>query len=285
MLINLKKMLEQAVKNNCAIGSFNVYNLESIQAVIEAAQVLRQPAIISFGESYTKHAPLDVIAAIVKKYCTDSEIPFVLHLDHSKNFETIIGAIRAGFTSVMYDGSSLPLNENIEKTRYVAQIAHMAGVSVEGELGYMNNEDGTTSLDLSLEKGYTKSEDARKYAEASGIDALAIAIGNAHGIYKGIPELDFERLAEISSVVDVPLVLHGSSGIPIPSLQRAITFGIRKININTEISTEAIKTARQFLHENTQENLRFESLIKSSEETMSRVIKGYLSILNCRKNY
>lgn len=280
MLINLKKMLEQAIKNNSAIGSFNVYNLESIQAVVEAAQALGQPAIIAFGESYTKHAPLEVIAAIVKKYCIDSEIPFVLHLDHSKNFETIIRAIRAGFTSVMYDGSSLPLDKNIEKTRYVVQIAHMADVSVEGELGYMNNEDGTASLGFSLAKGHTKPEDARKYAEASGIDALAIAIGNAHGIYKGVPELDFERLAEISSVVDIPLVLHGSSGIPIPSLQKAITMGIRKVNINTEISTQAIKTARQFLHENTQENLRFETLLKSSEHTMNKAIKEYLRILN-----
>ncbi len=280
MLINLEKMLGQAIKNNSAIGSFNVYNLESIQAVVEAAQALGQPAIIAFGESYTKHAPLEVIAAIVKKYCTDSEIPFVLHLDHSKNFETIIRAIRAGFTSVMYDGSSLPLDKNIEKTRYVVQIAHLADVSVEGELGYMNNEDGTASLGFSLAKGHTKPADARKYAEASGIDALAIAIGNAHGIYKGVPELDFECLAEIASVVDVPLVLHGSSGIPIPSLQKAITMGIRKVNINTEISTQAIKTARQFLHENTQENLRFETLLKSSEHTMNRAIKEYLSILN-----
>lgn len=280
MLINLKKMLELAVKNNCAIGSFNVYNLESIQAVIEAAQALKQPAIIAFGESYTKHASLEVIAAIVEKCCTDSEIPFVLHLDHSKKFETIIRAIRAGFTSVMYDGSALPLIENIEKTRYVVQTAHMAGVSVEGEIGYMNNEDGTASLGLSLTKGYTKPEDARRYAETSGIDALAIAIGNAHGIYKGVPELDFERLAEISSVVDVPLVLHGSSGIAIPSLQKAIALGIRKININTEISTQAIKTARQFLYENTQENLRFETLMKNSEQTMSRVVREYLNILN-----
>ncbi len=280
MLINLKNILEQAIKNNSAIGSFNVYNLESIQAVVEAAQDLGQPAIIAFGESYTKHAPLEVIAAIVKKYCTDSEIPFVLHLDHSKNFETIIRAIRAGFTSVMYDGSSLPLDKNIEKNRYVVQIAHMADVSVEGELGYMNNEDGTASLGLSLTKGHTKPEDARKYAEASGIDALAIAIGNAHGIYKGIPELDFERLAEISSVIDIPLVLHGSSGIPIPSLQRVITMGIRKVNINTEISTQAIKTARQFLHKNIQENLRFETLLKSSEHTMNRSIREYMSILN-----
>lgn len=280
MLINLKKMLELAEKNNSAIGSFNVYNLESIQAVIEAAQAVRQPVIISFGESYTKHAPLEVIAAIVQKYCTDSEIPFVLHLDHSKNVETIIRAIRAGFTSVMYDGSALPLTENIEKSKYVAQIAHMVDVSVEGELGYMNNEDGTASLGFSLGKGYTKAEDARKYAEGSGIDALAIAIGNAHGIYKGVPELDFERLAEISSAVAIPLVLHGSSGIPIPSLQKAITLGIRKININTEISTQAIKTARQFLHENTQENLRFETLAKSAEQTMSSVIRDYLKILN-----
>ena len=280
MLINLKNMLEQAEKQGCAIGSFNVYNLESIQAVIEAARITGQSAIISFGESYTKHAPLEVIAEIVKKYCAESAIPFVLHLDHSKNFETIIRAIRAGFTSVMYDGSLLPLSENIEKSRYIVRIAHMADESVEGELGYMNEEDGTASTGFSLEDGYTKVEAAKRYSAASGIDALAIAIGNAHGIYRGEPTLDFERLGEISSAVDIPLVLHGSSGIPGPVLQRAIALGIRKININTEISTHAIQAARQFLDEHTEDNIRFEALMKSAEITMSKIVKDYMYLLS-----
>lgn len=282
MLINLKEMLECAHENDWAIGSFNVYNVESVQAVVAAAQAVGRPAIISFGEAYMKHVPINVIAAIVKEYCDGLGLPFVLHLDHSKRVETIIQAIRAGFTSVMYDGSALPLKENIEKTKYVVQIAHMAGVSVEGELGYMNNEDGTTMSGVLLEKGYTRSENAREYVEASGVDALAVAIGNAHGIYKGTPELDFKRLSEIASVVTTPLVLHGSSGIPMEDLQKAIALGIRKININTEISTQAIKASRQFLASNTHENLRFEELAKNAEKTMQDVVIEYLKAISLK---
>lgn len=278
MLINLKTMLRYAEEQGCAVGSFNVYNLESIQAVVSAAQATGQPAIISFGESYIKHAPLEVIAEIVKAYCATAELPFVLHLDHSKNFATIIKAIKAGFTSVMYDGSALPLAENIARTKQIVEIAQAAGVSVEGELGYMNEEDGTAPADFCLAKGYTTVAAAKEYAEQSGADALAIAIGNAHGIYKGTPTLDFDRLAEIRQNVALPLVLHGSSGIPEASLRRAIALGIRKININTEVSTRALHTARVFLAEHSDPNTRFEAMAKAAENTMAATIKDYMNL-------
>jgi len=132
MLLNLKDILEYAKSNQSAIGSFNVYNVESIQAVVQAALAAKQPVIISFGEAYTSHAPIEVIAEIVKIYCIKSDMPFCLHLDHSKELATIMKAIRAGFTSIMYDGSALPLNENIERSRKVVELAHLVGVSVEG---------------------------------------------------------------------------------------------------------------------------------------------------------
>ena len=278
MLINLQEMLKYAQENNCAVGSFNIYNIESAQAVIRAAQMEKSPVIISFGESYTSHTSLAVIAGVVKNLCQSHDLPVVLHLDHSKKAETIHEAIAVGFTSVMYDGSALSLEENIEKTKAIVEVAHAANVSVEGELGYMNDEDGTTEAGFCLEKGYTTTAAAKRYSHESGIDALAIAIGNAHGIYKGTPALDFERLQEIEKVVEIPLVLHGSSGIPAELLQKAIRLGIRKININTEVSTRAIQEARIFLAEHTDPNTRFETLAKAAENAMFETIRQYIRL-------
>ena len=278
MLLNLKDILEYAKSNQSAIGSFNVYNVESIQAVVQAALAAKQPVIISFGEAYTSHAPIEVIAEIVKIYCIKSDMPFCLHLDHSKELATIMKAIRAGFTSIMYDGSALPLNENIERSRKVVELAHLVGVSVEGELGYMNNEDGTSPDGLCLAEGYTTVAAAKEYTEQSGVDALAIAIGNAHGIYKGIPTLDFQRLEEIKRNIKVPIVLHGSSGIPADSLRKAIALGVRKININTEVSTKGIQTARSFLADHLDKNTRFETLAKAAEGAMSQTVADYINL-------
>ncbi|WP_019554245.1 class II fructose-bisphosphate aldolase [Propionispira raffinosivorans] len=278
MLLNLKDILEYAKVNQSAIGSFNVYNLESIQAVVQAALAAKQPVIISFGESYTSHAPIEVIAEIVKIYCIKSDVPFCLHLDHSKELATIMKAIRAGFTSIMYDGSALPLNENIRRSRQVVELSHLVGVSVEGELGYMNNEDGTSPDGLCLAEGYTTVAAAKEYTEQSGVDALAIAIGNAHGIYKGIPTLDFLRLEEIKRTIKVPIVLHGSSGIPLDSLRKAISLGVRKININTEVSTKGIQTARSFLADHLDKNTRFEILAKAVEGAMSQTVADYINL-------
>ena len=278
MLINLKNMLHYAAMRKIAVGSFNVYNVESLQAVVKASRATGKPVIISFGESYVSHMPLEVMADMVKNYCAAAEIPVVLHLDHSKNSETIFKALKAGFTSVMYDGSALELAENIRRTRYIAEIAHALDASVEGELGYMNNEDGSAPEAFVAAKGYTTIAAAKEYAEKSGADALAIAIGNAHGIYKGEPVLDFDRLRGIAAKVEIPLVLHGSSGIPAASLQRAITLGIRKININTEISTAGIKAARNFLESHTDENTRFEALAGAAEEVMFATVKNYIEL-------
>lgn len=278
MLLNLKDILEYAEVNQSAVGSFNVYNLESIQAVVQAALAAKQPVIISFGESYTSHAPIEVIAEIVKIYCMKSDVPFCLHLDHSKELATIMKAIRAGFTSIMYDGSTLPLNENIQRSRKVVELAHSVGVSVEGELGYMNNEDGSSTEGLCLASGYTTVAAAKEYTEQSGVDALAIAIGNAHGIYKGIPTLDFLRLEEIKRMIKVPIVLHGSSGIPADSLRKAIALGVRKININTEVSTKGIQAARSFLADHLDKNTRFETLAKAAEGEMSKTVADYINL-------
>lgn len=277
MLINLKNILQIAEKNNSAIGSFNVYNLESILALKMAIDTLKTPAIIAFGESYTSHAPLEVISSIVYTLFEKSPIPIVLHLDHAKNLSTIKDAINCGFTSVMYDGSRLPLSENILYSQEVVKLAHAKNISVEGELGYLNNEDGTGENSMLC----TDVNEAVHYTQKSGIDALAIAIGNAHGLYKSTPKLNFNQLQKLHENILCPLVLHGSSGIAFKDLQKAIDLGIRKFNINTEISTTAVKSLRNYLNNNSYEanpNLRFETVLKEARNKMSDKIIEFMKV-------
>ncbi len=280
MLTTLSTLLQTAKQEKRAVGAFNVYNLETILAVVEAANRLKSPVIISFGEGYFSHAPVEAIAAIVKEICTPLAIQVALHLDHAKELESITRAIRAGFTSVMYDGSMLPIRENIKNTKAIVEYAHGVGVSVEGELGYMNHEDGTFEEGLDLEKGYTSVQDAAEYVDNTGIDALAVAIGNAHGIYKGKPTLDFVQLNKIGQAVPVPIVLHGCSGIPDEDLRRAVSLGVSKINVNTEVSTGAVLAARQFLAQNTAKDLRFETVLMDARHTMSARVERFIKLLS-----
>ena len=276
MLVNLREILRVAEEKNAAVGSFNVCNVESLQAVLAAAEAASTPVIISFGESYDKHMPLEAMAELVKYYAAHTDLPLVLHLDHCKHDKNIWRALRAGFTSVMFDGSALPLEENIAASHTVSQVVHDLNVSLEGELGYMNPEDGSAGSPGGPET-YTTVDAARRYAAESGADALAIAIGNAHGLYKGEPHLDLDRLSEIHRAVRIPLVLHGSSDIPLELLQQAIKRGIRKININTEVSTTGIRAAREFLAAHTDPNTRFENMTKDAEQKMSEVVSKYIA--------
>jgi fructose-bisphosphate aldolase class II len=180
----------------------------------------------------------------------------------------------------MYDGSSLPFSENVKNTRNVVELAHMVGVSVEGELGYLNNENGEPSYGMNISKGYTTPESAAEFVKSTGVDALAIAIGNAHGLYKGVPILDFVRLSEISSLVSIPLVLHGCSGIPEDSIKKAVSLGVGKINVNTEVSIAAVESIREVLSYSSDKGLRFEQVLKKPRERMVETISRYISLLN-----
>ncbi len=277
MLVNLQEILAVADKANCAVGSFNIYNLESILAVKAAVEKTHQPVIISFGEGYMNHAPIEAIAASVRALFSDTDIPIVLHLDHAKELTSIKKALACGFTSVMYDGSRLPLEENIANTKTAVSLAHAQNASVEGELGYLNNEDGTGEGSAQC----TGVEDAIKYTVETNVDALAIAIGNAHGLYKSKPQLHFDRLIELHAAVKCHLVLHGSSGISTPDLQKAIALGIKKFNINTEVSTTAVQAAREYLQRHTyaeEPNLRFETVLKDARTHMTVKIIEFIQI-------
>ena len=270
MLISGRELLREYRDRGRCVPAFNIYNLETIQAALDASALEGKPVMLAFGESYLSHASFDVIAALARALAREHPQPVVLHLDHCKNLEHIRDALAAGFTSVMYDGSRLPLEENIRNTQKAARLAHAAGVSVEGELGGMNEEDGSGSeADLC----FTDPRQAGEYVRASGVDSLAVSVGNAHGVYKGKPQLDFGRLKRIYEAAGVPLVLHGCSGIPREDILKAAGIAVAKINVNTEIAMGAAARVRKELESGV---TRYEKLASAAREEMTGIMRGFL---------
>jgi fructose-bisphosphate aldolase class II len=217
-LVTVDELLERAEKGGYAVGAFNANNMEIVQAIMTAAEKEQAPVIMQASQGAIKYAGLTFLTGLVKLAAESSRVPIALHLDHGTDFEQVIRCIRSGFTSVMYDGSKLPLEENIAMSKKVLEIARPIGVSVEAELGKI----GGTEDDIHVsekEAMYTDPEEAKYFVEQTGIKSLAVAIGTAHGQYKGEPRLDLERLQKIKSLVNIPIVLHGSSGVPDETIQ------------------------------------------------------------------
>lgn len=244
MLATAKEVLDKANHGHYAVGAFNVNNMEILQAVIAAAEELQAPVMVQTSEGAIKYAGIDYLSNMVRLAAQKASVPVVLHLDHGTTYETIIGCIRNGWTSVMFDGSHLPLDENIRQTNEIIKIAHAVGVSVEAELGRLGGIEDNISVD-EKDARLTSPDEAVKFVKETGVDSLAIAIGTAHGKYKGEPKLDFDRLATIKGLLpDTPIVLHGASGVPLDSLEKATREGVNKINIDTDIRvafTDAIR--------------------------------------------
>jgi len=267
----IKTMLDVARRERYAIGAFNIYNLETVDAVLAAAVELSSPVIIALGERYLKHFPIQAVAAIAKTMAHYVRVPVALHLDHAQKLESIELAISAGFTSVMIDGSKLPLLENIVFTNRAMALARPRGVSVEAELGRVVRT-GMAEADL-----FTDPQEAHQFIEETQVDALAISVGTVHGLYKGEPTLDLVRLAQIAEKVSVPLVLHGVSGLPDHLIKSAIQLGVAKLNVNTEISIQGVHAVRSFLAEKGNENTRLEELMIEARTAMVEVVKKYIN--------
>jgi len=278
MLINLSTALKRANENCQALAALNVFNLETIQAVLVASINLNTPVIVAFGEKYFEHTPIESIAAVIKEAATKCNIDIVLHLDHAKEFSSILRALKCGFTSVMYDGSELPFEINLENTRQIVNLSHAAGVSVEGELGWIGQENADRGVDKGYQ--YTDSDKAGIFAKITGVDALAIAIGNAHGLYRGEPKLNFDLLVKINNSITCPLVLHGCSGLSEEAISRAVKLGIRKVNINTEMSLHGAKALWKFMKEEYKETTRLDEIFKSPVMEITEVAQKYLRLLN-----
>jgi len=244
-LIPVSELLKRAEAGGYAVGAFNCNNMEIVQAIIAAAEAERAPVIMQASQGAIKYAGIEYIAVMVKTAAERSFVPVALHLDHGTSFEQVMQCIRAGFSSVMIDGSRHPLDGNIALTRKVVEAARAVGISVEAELGRIGGAEDDITVG-EREAFFTDPGEAGVFVRETGVDSLAVSIGTAHGQYRGTPELDFPRLKKIKEEVKIPIVLHGSSGVPDESIREAVRLGVRKVNIDTNIReafTAAVRKA------------------------------------------
>lgn len=243
MYVSSKEMILEARRGGYAVPAFNAENLEMVQAIIEAAEEARSPVMIQTTPSTVKYITLRQAVAMVKADAEAATVPVSLHLDHCESYEAVAAAIDAGYSSVMIDASKLPYEENIAVTQKVVAKAKPLGITVESELGTVGGKEDGHSAEIA----YTDPDEALDFFTRTGIDIFAIAIGTAHGFYKGEPKLNFELLAKIKDMIDCPLVLHGGSGIPDEMIKRTIELGINKVNYATELRAAATKAVRAAL--------------------------------------
>ncbi|MGB9886607.1 MAG: class II fructose-1,6-bisphosphate aldolase [Moorellales bacterium] len=241
-------LLRRARQEGYAIGAFNASNLESVQAIVAAAQEERAPVILQVSQGALKYGGLPGLGALARAVADSAGVPVAVHLDHGTEVELIWQCLRAGFTSVMVDGSHLPLAENAALTRRVVEVAHASEVSVEAELGRIPGTEEEIRVE-EREAYFTDPDEAAWFVKQTGVDSLAVAIGTAHGRYRGDPRLDFSRLREIAAKVEVPLVLHGCSGLADEAVRQAIALGVAKLNVDTELREAFVGALRQALAE------------------------------------
>ena len=244
MLVNLNDILEKAQKGHYGVGLFNTTDSDMLEAVIAAAEELNSPVVIGTAEILLPYGELKLIAPTIIAAAKRASVPVVVHYDHGLTFERCMEALKLGFSSVMFDGSTSDYETNLKNTREIVKIAHAFGASVEGEIGHVGNADANDNL---LTDMYTTPEEAEEYVKATKVDALAIAIGTAHGVYKTKPMLNIERLKEIRAKIDTPLVLHGGSGLSDDDFKATVKEGIAKVNIFTDLCLAGDKAMREGL--------------------------------------
>ncbi|SDX86295.1 class II fructose-1,6-bisphosphate aldolase [Paenibacillus sp. CF384] len=245
-LVSMNEFLPKAKANKFAVGQFNMNNLEFAQAITEAAMEENAPFIFGVSEGALKYMGIEYTVAIAEAAAKKSGLPIALHLDHGSSFEVAMKCIRAGFSSVMFDGSHYGLEENIELTKQVVKAARAMGVSVEGELGTIGGVEDDISVDEE-DASLAKPAEAIRFYEETGVDCLAIAVGTAHGMYKGEPKIHYDIIQKVSDAIPVPVVLHGGSGVPDEAIRLSIAAGVGKINVNTENQVACTNAIREVL--------------------------------------
>lgn len=271
MLVTNAYLLRKAYDEKYAVGAFNANNLEQIQGIVEAAEEENAPVILQASQGAIKYAGLDMIAAMVFSVAKNTKIPISLHLDHGTDFKQNVQCLRAGFTSLMFDGSLLPFDQNVAITRKVVEIAHPVGVSVEGELGRVGGtEDALTEEEISALM--TDPDEAEKFVKLTEVDALAVSVGSVHRMRVQAAELDIQRITKIRERTQIPLVLHGSSGVTDDSIRRAIAAGICKINVATALNMAFMRGISSALKEMPDEVDPRRILVRGREE-LKKVVK------------
>lgn len=275
-LVTLKEALELADRTQSALGAFNVNAWEMIPAMLRAGELAQVPIVIQAQWPFLQHVGVDLFVEHTRFLAEKTSIPIVLQLDHAKEWDQVMCCLRAGFSSVMMDASDLPYAENIAVVADVVRAAHGMGVSVESELGKVAGREGDIVVSAT-EATFTDPDEAANFVKQTGIDALAVSVGTVHGAYHGEPKLDFERLARIKDLVQVPLVLHGASGVSADALQSAMRLGVRKVNFATELKQAWSEAMRRTDGDDPLAGLR------SVEDDVQHVVEEKLAILNRRQ--
>ena len=275
-LVKMKDLLNQASEQNRAVGAFSVGNLEMIKGAVKAAEEMNTPIILQIAEVRLPHSPLSLMGPMMVEAARNAKVEIAVHLDHGKTIGVLRQALEYGFTSVMMDGSTLPFEENINKTLEAARLAKEYGATVEAELGLVGgSEDGSTDEGIRC----TNPEDAKVFCEKTGVDALAVAIGNAHGNYPVAPRLAFDVLKAIGEMTDVPLVLHGGTGITPEDFRKAVGLGIRKINIATASFDSLTREVEKYLKSEGRHD--YFGLNEAMVQGVYENVKQHIRIFNC----
>lgn len=283
-LVTSKELLLDAQRNNYAVGAFNANNMEIVQAIIETANEESSPVIVQASQGAIKYAELNMIVSMVKTMAESVTIPVVLHLDHGTDFFQNILCLRAGFTSLMFDGSKLPFYENVEMTKKVVEMAHACNIPVEAEIGQIGKMDSSDEPGVALEriKEYMADpEQAAKFVKQTGIDSLAAAVGTIHGCKDTIAKLDLARIEKIKSLTGIPLVLHGASGVDDDELKKGISSGICKVNIDTRIRVAFTTAIKEYMLQNPGE-VDPRKPLGYAKEAAKQVIKGRIRVLGSK---
>ncbi|MCL5986432.1 MAG: class II fructose-bisphosphate aldolase [Actinobacteria bacterium] len=280
-LVNLRELLAHAKANRYAVGAFNVTKMDMIDPILDAAIEEKSPVILMFAEVHLKYMDLEKLASVMTNAASEVPIPVCIHLDHGDDMKMIMRAIRAGFTSVMLDGSKYDFNKNVEVMKKVVELAHSVDVTVEGEIGKVGGSEGGTGGAMEAEEEfYTTVEEAVTFTRETNVDALAIAFGTVHGFYKSEPKLDFDRLSQIAAAVSVPLVMHGGSGISFEDFRESVRRGICKINFYTTNQVAAMDRIKQILKEKPEFN-NYPQLINEAMAAVKEVVKQHIRVFGC----
>ncbi len=274
MLVNMTEMVQGAASSSKAVPGFNVFGYEDAKAIIEVAEKLKAPVILMSNKDAVAHMPLKYYGALFKAMAEDAKVPVCIHLDHGKDFELCAQAIQAGYSSVMYDGSQLPLADNIENTKEIVRMAHACDVSVEAEIGSV----GYSDPNIKAKAIFTDPAEAKQFAEDTGVDALAVAIGTLHRMEERGAKVQYDRLSEIQSVTDVPLVIHGSTGLLDEDLEKLAKSRVGKVNIGTALRMAFGNSMRKQMEEDAKVFDRLE-LFAPAMESIKKIIEEKYRLL------
>lgn len=272
MLVTLTEVIEGVAQKDCAVPAFNVFGYEDSAAVIRAAEELNAPVILATNKVAIEHMPIKQLGKLLCTMADDANVPVCVHLDHGKDYDTVAQAIICGYSSVMYDGSQLPLTENIGTTQEIVKLAHACGIPVEAEIGSV----GYSDPNMMVKAFYTEPEEARMFAEETGVDALAVAVGSLHRMEQQAAIIQFDRLQAIQDLVDTPLVIHGSTGITDEDLTKLVTYNVVKVNIGTALRMAFGHTLREEMNQHPHQFDRislFKRPMKEVQEEAMRKMK------------